>query len=123
MVTAEGSHGKLTAAANEIGYGKSWKSIKPISTLPTATTTTNYNQLWDTDSEGKVRVSHKGPYASFGRSICWHLFAFASFESTPPKFMNRHWILHGRLATEWTAIDAIKLLNALGTAKAMFPSK
>src|ERR1700761_4053410 len=33
---------------------KSWKSIKPISTLPTATTTTNYNYLWDTDSEGKV---------------------------------------------------------------------
>src|SRR5271166_1714069 len=27
---------------------------KTLSSFPTATTTTNYNYLWDTDSEGKV---------------------------------------------------------------------
>ncbi|HEX3472005.1 MAG TPA: hypothetical protein VHT28_12560, partial [Silvibacterium sp.] len=36
------------------GYGKAGKR-KTLSNFPTATTTTNYNYLWDTDSEGKVR--------------------------------------------------------------------
>ena len=35
------------------GYGKAGKQ-KTLSNFPTATTTTNYNYLWDTDSEGKV---------------------------------------------------------------------
>jgi len=35
------------------GYGKAGKQ-KTLSSFPTATTTTNYNYLWDTDSEGKV---------------------------------------------------------------------
>ena len=36
-----------------------WKSGKQedASHFSTATTTTNYNKLWDTDSEGKVRIS------------------------------------------------------------------
>src|SRR5580658_9578712 len=37
------------------GYGKAGKQ-KTLSNFPTATTTTNYNYLWDTDSEGKVRL-------------------------------------------------------------------
>jgi hypothetical protein len=37
------------------GYGKAGKQ-KTLSNFPTATTTTNYNYLWDTDSEGKVSV-------------------------------------------------------------------
>jgi hypothetical protein len=36
------------------GYGKAGKQ-KTLSNFPTATTTTNYNYLWDTDSEGKVK--------------------------------------------------------------------
>jgi hypothetical protein len=35
------------------GYGKAGKQ-KTLSNFPTATTTTNYNYLWDTHSEGKV---------------------------------------------------------------------
>src|SRR5271156_2315465 len=35
------------------GYGKAGKQ-KTLSNFPTASTTTNYNYLWDTDSEGKV---------------------------------------------------------------------
>jgi hypothetical protein len=37
------------------GYGKAGKQ-KTLSNFPTATTTTNYNYLWDTDSEGKVTL-------------------------------------------------------------------
>jgi hypothetical protein len=37
------------------GYGKAGKQ-KTLSNFPTATTTTNYNYLWDTDSEGKVNL-------------------------------------------------------------------
>ena len=37
------------------GYGKAGKQ-KTLSNFPTATTTTNYNYLWDTDSEGKVNM-------------------------------------------------------------------
>src|SRR5208282_5699844 len=37
------------------GYGKAGKQ-KTLSSFPTATTTTNYNYLWDTDSEGKVKL-------------------------------------------------------------------
>ena len=44
-----------------------------------------------------------------------HLFAHSDFESTCPAFINRHWILHGRSATEWTVTDALKLVNALST--------
>jgi hypothetical protein len=35
------------------GYGKAGKQ-KPLSNFPTATTTTKYIQLWDTDSRGKA---------------------------------------------------------------------
>jgi hypothetical protein len=44
-----------------------------------------------------------------------HLFAHSDFECTTPQFINRHWILHGRSAAEWTATDALKLANALAT--------
>src|SRR5271163_1083286 len=36
------------------GYGKAGKQTT-LSNFSTATTTTNYNYLWDTDSEGKVK--------------------------------------------------------------------
>jgi hypothetical protein len=40
---------------SKTGYGKAGKQTT-LSNFPTATTTTNYNQLWDTDSEGKVNL-------------------------------------------------------------------
>jgi hypothetical protein len=46
-----------------------------------------------------------------------HLFAYSDFESACPTFINRHWILHGRSATEWTVTDALKLVNALSTLR------
>jgi hypothetical protein len=43
----------MNAQATEAGYGKAGKQ-KPLSNFPTATTTTKYIQLWDTDSRGKA---------------------------------------------------------------------
>src|ERR1700758_5579513 len=42
------------AKTMKAGYGKAGKQ-KTLSCFPTATTTTNYNYLWDTDSEGKIK--------------------------------------------------------------------
>jgi hypothetical protein len=39
----------------QAGYGKAGKQ-NTLSNFPTAKTTTNYNKLWDTDSEGKVKT-------------------------------------------------------------------
>jgi hypothetical protein len=49
-----------------------------------------------------------------------HLFASSDFERNSPTFINRHWILHGRSATDWTATDAVKLVNALATLQWLF---
>jgi hypothetical protein len=49
------SNRKLTCGESKTGYGKAGKQ-SALSNFPTATTTTNYNQLWDTDSEGKVNL-------------------------------------------------------------------
>jgi hypothetical protein len=49
-----------------------------------------------------------------------HLFASSDFQSASPAFINRHWILHGRSATEWTEVDVLKLVNALATLHWLF---
>lgn len=44
------------------------------------------------------------------------LYKKSPFSDPSPSFVNRHWILHGRLkSTEWDVVDAIRLLNALST--------
>jgi hypothetical protein len=43
------------------------------------------------------------------------LYANSNFQSDPPCSINRHWILHGRGPTNWTAADVLRLLNALAT--------
>ena len=43
------------------------------------------------------------------------LFAKLNFDSDAPASINRHWVLHGRSVTDWTAADAFRLLNALDT--------
>jgi hypothetical protein len=48
------------------------------------------------------------------------LFAYHPFDLPSPTFINRPWILHGRSATEWTAADALKLVNALATLEWLF---
>ena len=49
-----------------------------------------------------------------------HLFASSDFDSSAPTFINRHWILHGRAAADWTAVDALKLVNAISTLHWLF---
>jgi hypothetical protein len=49
-----------------------------------------------------------------------HLFANSDFSSSPPTSVNRHWVLHGRAATDWTAADALKLVNAISTLHWLF---
>jgi hypothetical protein len=49
-----------------------------------------------------------------------YLFAHAPFDFPRPDFINRHWIHHGRSATDWTATDALKLVNALTTLEWLF---
>ena len=49
-----------------------------------------------------------------------HLFKPSDFEATRPTIINRHWILHGRSATDWTVADALKLVNALATLHWLF---
>jgi hypothetical protein len=41
------------------------------------------------------------------------LYARSDFSQNRPPFINRHWILHGRDATQWTVADALRLFNAL----------
>jgi hypothetical protein len=48
------------------------------------------------------------------------LFANSEFDSAAPTFINRHWVLHGRSATDWTAADALRLINALDTLRWYF---
>jgi hypothetical protein len=43
------------------------------------------------------------------------LFGPSDFASDGPTFLNRHWILHGRCAADWSIADALRLLNALST--------
>jgi len=43
------------------------------------------------------------------------LFGSSDFASEGPTFLNRHWILHGRRAADWSIADAVRLLNALST--------
>ncbi|MGB7554350.1 MAG: hypothetical protein WBM04_08245, partial [Candidatus Korobacteraceae bacterium] len=57
---------------NQAGYGKAGKQ-KPLSNFPTATTTTKYIQLWDTDSRGKATYAYMP--SPLPRQIEWSLFA------------------------------------------------
>jgi hypothetical protein len=43
------------------------------------------------------------------------VFESYSFDQEPPQFINRHAILHGRSASEWTKADSLRLFNALYT--------
>jgi hypothetical protein len=46
-------HPQVERAPTEAGYGKAGKQ-EPLSNFSTATTTTKYIQVWDTDSRGKA---------------------------------------------------------------------
>lgn len=43
------------------------------------------------------------------------LYQHSDFSGAPPAFINRHWILHGRASSDWKPVDAIRLVNAMGT--------
>jgi hypothetical protein len=52
--------------------------------------------------------------ASAGRFLdC--LYAPSRFDGQPPSLINRHWVMHGRDASNWSLADALRLLNAVGT--------
>lgn len=42
------------------------------------------------------------------------LFARASFSGDRPQVINRHWVLHGRDAPDWTRADCLRLMQAIG---------
>jgi hypothetical protein len=46
-------------------------------------------------------------------------FADSSFGSPAPPVLNRHWILHGRAASDWTEADSLRLFQALHTLTAL----
>ena len=50
------------------------------------------------------------------------LFSPSDFGGDEPSFLNRHWALRGRSANEWTAADALRLVNALSTLDFLFVS-
>src|ERR1700688_4130436 len=53
------SQADLAARAKQAMEKQESKST--LSNFPTATTTTNYNPVWDTDSEGKINHSERTP--------------------------------------------------------------
>jgi hypothetical protein len=71
MAKQNRSHRKLTQPwPAKAGYGKAGKQ-NPLSNFPTASTTTKYNYLWDTGSEGKVKSpkdSSDQPYRSIRKT-------------------------------------------------------
>ncbi len=40
------------------------------------------------------------------------LYAHHDFDDDPPPTLNRHWILHGRAASDWSQADSLRLLQA-----------
>jgi hypothetical protein len=48
------------------------------------------------------------------------LFGHSPFTQDQPSFINRHWILHGRSAVDWTLADALRLVNALSALDFLF---
>jgi hypothetical protein len=47
------------------------------------------------------------------------LFESAPFDQSRPTLINRHWILHGRDAANWTSADSLRLFNALQTVDSL----
>ena len=70
------------------GYGKAGKQ-KTLSNFPTATTTTNYNYLWDTDSEGKVRGWQRKLYTAASKRLAFFQFIVTDSEQAQEPRRNR----------------------------------
>jgi hypothetical protein len=48
------------------------------------------------------------------------LYANSPFDRQPPSLINRHWVMHGRDASNWSVADALRLVNAVGTLHWLF---
>lgn len=48
------------------------------------------------------------------------IFAYSDFSQEEPGLINRHWVLHGRSAKEWTLPDALRLVSAISTLEHLF---
>jgi hypothetical protein len=59
---------------------------------------------------------HKLAWQSLA-SVVEMLYTKSDFTSKKPKYINRHWILHGRdtNCSQWDEVDCLKLFNFLGT--------
>ena len=61
------------------------------------------------------------------RAIVWlnirlfieELFRSSEFTGPAPVRLNRHWVLHGRQASEWTQADCLSLLQAVHTISSL----
>lgn len=40
------------------------------------------------------------------------LFGRQNFDGDKPRIINRHWILHGRVASDWSQADSLRLIQA-----------
>lgn len=48
------------------------------------------------------------------------IFGHSDFSQDEPSLINRHWVLHGRSSKDWTAADALRLVNAISTLEHLF---
>lgn len=70
---------------------------------------------WQGDKVGIVRLAWIS-VASFVDT----LFGDHDFREPPPRFLNRHWVAHGRLAPIWRREDCLRLFQALDTINALW---
>ncbi len=48
-------------------------------------------------------------------TFCMKVFGRAPFDEAYPAVLNRHWVLHGRAAPRWGAVDSLRLFQAIHT--------
>jgi hypothetical protein len=50
------------------------------------------------------------------------VFANHDFSASRPTLLNRHWVLHGRDAPEWSRVECLRLFHALDTISVLISS-
>lgn len=62
----------------------------------------------------EVDIIKKYSWESYEKFID-NLYAKSSFDENEPRFINRHWLLHGRSSYDVTKADCLRLFNAIST--------
>ncbi|MDO9556128.1 MAG: hypothetical protein Q7J82_00890 [Coriobacteriia bacterium] len=65
--------------------------------------------------EAKLPESLTALECRVAQAFVEELYRDAPFTETRPEVLNRHWILHGRDASDWTQADCLRLIQALWT--------